>query len=111
MLIPIGKSRRGSKRSSRRPIAKKQRSRSASVLKNSIRAFYKSWAQPLGTTIFPVRFVAEDPHCVMEFEASTKHDPDRTNSLSMEIFTVNDSGKILRMAIYRRPREAAEQTP
>src|SRR5207244_5074681 len=39
MLIPSGKSRRGSKRSSRRPIAKKQRSKSASVLKNSIRAF------------------------------------------------------------------------
>jgi hypothetical protein len=68
-----------------------------------IGAFYKSWAAPMGATIHPVRFVADDPDCVLEFEATTVDNPDEPRALSMEIFTVDEAGKITRMAIYRRP--------
>ncbi|MGE0388406.1 MAG: nuclear transport factor 2 family protein, partial [Gammaproteobacteria bacterium] len=69
--------------------------------REAILAFYKSFAQPLGARIVPINSVADGNSCVIEFDATTRDRPDGGNP-SMAIFTVDDDGKIVRMAIYRR---------
>jgi ketosteroid isomerase-like protein len=76
------------------------------VGREAIRAFYKGWAASLGATIHPLRFVSDGPNCVLEFEATTLDNRDGPRALSMEIITVDEEGKIIRMAIYRRPSNA-----
>ena len=40
--------------------------------RGAIGEFYIGFARPLGATITPLLFVAEDPHSAMEFEATTR---------------------------------------